>query len=105
MDERGRGTCGDPIDYPPVGCLYEVRYTLGPRGAGTVLFPDEFALGRWFTAMAAEGMFAPEDFTVPDEDGRNGYRIFCVTDGSRTEISYFHPRLVRGRIEGRHRRR
>ncbi|MBE1537749.1 hypothetical protein [Actinomadura algeriensis] len=104
MDERGSGTRGDPIGYPPDGCLYEVRYTLGPRGAGTVMFPDEFALGRWFTAMAAEGMFAPEEFTVPDEDGRNGYRIVCVTDDGRTEISYFHPRLVRGRIEGRRRR-
>ncbi|GGV06826.1 hypothetical protein ACFHW2_36915 [Actinomadura sp. LOL_016] len=104
MDERGRETPGDPIDYPPEGCLYEVRYTLGSRGAGSVMFPDEFALGRWFVAMAAEGMFAPEDFTVPDEDGRNGYRIRCVTDAGRTEISYFHPRLVRGRIEGRRRR-
>jgi hypothetical protein len=86
--------------FPPDGCSYEVRYTLGRRGTGLESFADEYALGRWFGAMTAEGMFVPEDFAVPDEDGRNGYQIFCVTGTARVGISYFHPRLVRGRIEG-----
>ncbi|WP_067458184.1 hypothetical protein [Actinomadura macra] len=86
--------------FPPDGCSYEVRYTLGRRGAGLESFPDEYALGRWFGAMTTEGMFVPEEFAVPDEDGRNGYQIFCVTGTGRVGISYFHPRLVRGRIEG-----
>ncbi|MDL4774934.1 MULTISPECIES: hypothetical protein [Thermomonosporaceae] len=86
--------------FPPDGCGYEVRYTLGRRGAGVETFGDEYALGRWFSAMTSEGMFVPEEFTTPDEDGRNGYQIFCVTGAGRIVISYFHPRLVRGRIEG-----
>lgn len=91
---------GEDMKFPPDRCAYEVRYTLGRRGAGLESFPDEYSLGRWFSAMAAEGMFTPEDFQVPDEDGRNGYQIFCVTEAGRVGISYFHPRLVRGRIEG-----
>lgn len=88
------------MTFPPDGCSYEVRYTLGRRGTGLEAFPDEFDLGRWFVLMAEEGVFTPEDFSVPDEDGRNGFQIFCVSGGTRVPISYFHPRLVRGRIEG-----
>ncbi|MFC6885022.1 MULTISPECIES: hypothetical protein [Actinomadura] len=86
--------------FPPEGCAYEVRYTLGRRGTGREIFPDEYELGRWFAEMTAEGVFTPEEFSVPDEDGRNGYQIFCVAESGRVGISYFHPRLVRGRIEG-----
>ncbi|GAA2165162.1 hypothetical protein [Actinomadura napierensis] len=88
------------MTFPPGGCRYEVHYTLGRRGAGLEAFPDEFELGRWFTAMTVEGMFVPEGFSVPDEDGRNGFQILCVSGTGRVPISYFHPRLVRGRIEG-----
>ncbi|MQY08072.1 hypothetical protein [Actinomadura macrotermitis] len=88
------------MGFPPEGCQFEVRYTLGRRGNGLESFPDEYELGRWLTMMAAEGKFRPEEFAEPDEDGQNGYRIHCVTPAGRVKISYFHPRLVRGRIEG-----
>jgi hypothetical protein len=86
--------------YPPDGCTFEVTYTLGRRGMGHEAFPDVYALGRWFKEMERRGALAPEDFQTPDEDGRNGYRILCVTESERVAISYFHPRLVMGRIEG-----
>ena len=34
------------MTFPPDGCSYEVRYTLGRRGTGLEAFPDEFDLGR-----------------------------------------------------------
>ncbi|MBW8482246.1 hypothetical protein [Actinomadura parmotrematis] len=97
---RARRPGADGPGFPPGGCGFEVRYTLGRRGHGVEAFPDEFELGRWFTMMIAEGKLRPERFTEPDEDGQNGYQIFCVTPAGRQRISYFHPRLVRGRIEG-----
>jgi hypothetical protein len=87
------------MNYPPEGCMYEVRYTLGKRGFSSESFPDEFALMRWFTEMTHHGAFNPEEFEQPDEDGRNGYQIFCVTDKERVGISYMHPHMVRARIE------
>ncbi|GAA3984889.1 hypothetical protein GCM10023085_78810 [Actinomadura viridis] len=77
-----------------------MTYTLGRRGAGRESFSDVYALGRWFKEMERRGAMDPEEFQTPDEDGRNGYRIVCVTDSERVAISYFHPRLVMGRIEG-----
>src|SRR3954451_22613006 len=88
------------MTFPPDGCSYEVCYTLGRRGTGLEEFSVEFDLGRLLVLMAEEGVFAPEEFSVPDEDGRNGFQIFCVSGGTRVPISYFHPRLVGGRIEG-----
>jgi hypothetical protein len=87
------------MNYPPEGCTYEVRYSLGRRGRSLESFPDEFALMGWFAEMTHLGVFDPLEFTRPDEDGRNGYQIFCVTGEERVGISYFHPRLVRARIE------
>ncbi|POM23342.1 hypothetical protein BTM25_44950 [Actinomadura rubteroloni] len=89
------------MTYPPDGCGYEVAYSLGRRGFSSERFTDEFELMRWFGEMVRRGLFAPAEFEEPDEDGRNGYRIFCVTAEQRVGISYFHPRLVRARIEGR----
>lgn len=85
--------------FPPDGCTYEVHYQLGRRGSGQEAFTDEFALGRWFRSMVDDGVFDPVEFADPDEDGRNGYQIFCVTVAGKMPISYFHPRMVRGRIE------
>ncbi|MFI0448310.1 hypothetical protein [Actinomadura sp. 6N118] len=90
------------MSYPPDGCTYEVSYSLGRRGFSVERFQDEFELMRWFREMEERGAFDPQDFEEPDEDGRNGYQIFCVTDTQRVEISYFHYRLVRARIERKH---
>jgi hypothetical protein len=87
------------MTYPPDGCTYEVVYMLGRRGSSTEAFSDELKLMDWFRAMTAKGAFTPAEFREPDEDGRNGYQIYCVTDTGKIGISYFHPRMVRARIE------
>jgi hypothetical protein len=90
----------EDMTYPPDGCSYEVTYRLGRRGTSTETFADELELGRWFKSMERIGAFHPEDFIEPDFNGENGYQIFCVTDAGKIGISYFHPRLVMGRIHG-----
>lgn len=113
LQRLGDGTVGwhvwrmsrseEDLMYPPENCTYEVTYRLGRRGHRTETFPDEYALGRWFREMTKLGAFNPVDFEMPDEDGRNGYQIHCVTDSGRIAISFRHPRLVTARINGRRR--
>ncbi|WP_116022344.1 hypothetical protein [Thermomonospora umbrina] len=87
------------MSHPPEIRGYEIHYTLGERGTFIESFADEFTLMEWFGGMTRRGLFDPEGFEMPDEDGRNGYRILCLTDDGRVPISYLHPRMVRARIE------
>ncbi|HEX2314115.1 MAG TPA: hypothetical protein VHJ17_10290 [Thermomonospora sp.] len=87
------------MSHPPDGCAYEVRHTLGGRGPSAESFPDEFTLMEWFGGMTRRGLMDPLRFEMPDEDGRNGYQILCVTSSGPVAISYMHPRMVRARIE------
>lgn len=92
------------MTYPPEGCTYEVTYRLGRRGQGVETFAEEYKLGAWFLEMTERGAWDPAEFVEPDFDFENGYRIICVgEDGQRIAISYWHPRLVMGRINGRRR--
>jgi len=89
------------VTYPPQGCTYEVTYRLGRRGQGVETFADEYELGAWFLEMTEVGAWDPETFAEGNEEfeGANGFQIFCVAPGERVGISYWHPRLVMGRID------
>lgn len=93
--------------YPPEGCWFEVEYTLGRRGRGVERFDDEYVMGRWFLAMEDEGVFDsgafqedPVTLLQTDPGTGNTLHVLCVTDSERVPISYRHPRLVMGRIDG-----
>lgn len=88
------------MTYPPKDCTYQVLYQVGRRGRrATLSFDDEFTMMIWFKQMSADGMFDPETFAMPDEDGRNGYQILCVAEGQEpTPISYRHPRMIQARF-------
>lgn len=97
----------DDPPYPPIGCSFEVEYTVGRRGHGVEVFPDEFEMGRWFLTLQDQEVFDaavleedPTSLRVTDKASGNSLHVRCVTESERVPISYWHPRLVMGRIDG-----